>query len=358
MAPRPYFNDKGEVLPLVELMKLEKIDDWTFRSCSKAYEPTGGGNGAYGGFIYSLSAWAAAQTVAEGQILHSVSGNFILGGIPKEHFDIKITKIRDGGSYCTRFTTVSQSKGICFTSICSFKRSETSAIDLQDPHMNIRTHYSSVLSGKSYYDHPEAPSQDSEWFRQIYLPKHPDHYNPLPGLHLRKVDMKAYNEPRHPIDRRQLIFYTLRGRLPEIDKERPSTREANLHAIGHLFASDRNSLHIIPNFNDLGLSASRIASLSHTVTFHVGVDKLFMPNEPAGRNPRSPPTEGPDGEVWSGEADESQRKWFVQEAWSTRSGGGRAFHTSRLWDMETGVHLATTVQDGLVRYREGAELKL
>lgn len=70
MAPRHYFNEKGEVLPLVELMKLEKLDDWTFRSCSKAYAPTGGANGAYGGFVYSLAAWAAARTVAEGLILH------------------------------------------------------------------------------------------------------------------------------------------------------------------------------------------------------------------------------------------------------------------------------------------------
>lgn len=225
--------------------------------------------------------------------------------------------------------------------------------------MNLKSHYASVLAGKSPFDHPEAPSQDSEWFRNVFLPKNPDHYNPLPGLHLRKVDMKAYNDPRHPIDRRQLIFYTLRGRLPpNKDLKRPGTREANLHAIGHLFASDRNSLHIIPNHLGLGMSNSRTASLSHTVTFHVGVDKLFMPDEPVGRNVGSPPTEGPEGEDWNGEADESRRKWFVQESWTTRSGEGRAFHTSRLWDVESGVHLATTVQDGMVRYREGTELKL
>ena len=70
MAPRPYFNENGEVLPLVELMKLERLDDWTFRSCSQAYAPTGGANGAYGGFVYSIAAWAAAHTVEEGLILH------------------------------------------------------------------------------------------------------------------------------------------------------------------------------------------------------------------------------------------------------------------------------------------------
>ena len=78
MVPRPYFNSHKEVLPLVELMKLERIDDWTFRSCSKAYAPTGGANGAYGGFVYSLAAWAAANTVEEGLILHVRTENSFL----------------------------------------------------------------------------------------------------------------------------------------------------------------------------------------------------------------------------------------------------------------------------------------
>lgn len=70
MAPLPYFNSKREVLPLTEYMQLRRLDDWTFESCAKAYEPTGGANGAYGGFIYALSAWAAAQTVKPGLFIH------------------------------------------------------------------------------------------------------------------------------------------------------------------------------------------------------------------------------------------------------------------------------------------------
>lgn len=70
MAPRPYFNEKGEVLSFEELMRLHEIDDRTFKSHAKAYEPTGGANGAYGGFIYALSAWAAAQTVQPALFIH------------------------------------------------------------------------------------------------------------------------------------------------------------------------------------------------------------------------------------------------------------------------------------------------
>ena len=87
MTPKPYFNSKGEVLSLIDYMRLKKISDWTYESTTRPYEPTGGANGAYGGFIYALSAWAAAQTVQPGLIIHSMSGNFILGGIPSENVD-------------------------------------------------------------------------------------------------------------------------------------------------------------------------------------------------------------------------------------------------------------------------------
>lgn len=70
MAPKHYFNDKKEVVTFQELMSLERIDARTFRSRVKAYAPTGGENGAYGGHVYAQSAWAAAQTVPEGMIIH------------------------------------------------------------------------------------------------------------------------------------------------------------------------------------------------------------------------------------------------------------------------------------------------
>lgn len=85
---------------------------------------------------------------------------------------------------------------------------------------------------------------------------------------------------------------------------------------------------------------------------------MLMGDEPRGRNAHSPPTEALAGEDWTGEADERNRKWFVQESWTSRAGGGRGLHHSRLWDPDTGVHIATTLQDGLVRFNEGAEAKL
>lgn len=86
MVVRPYFTEQKQVLPFDKVIELEKIDDWTFRSIVKAYSPTGGENGTYiiypgvdqadtvlgtyGGHVFAQAAWAAAQTVDEGYLIH------------------------------------------------------------------------------------------------------------------------------------------------------------------------------------------------------------------------------------------------------------------------------------------------
>lgn len=219
-------------------------------------------------------------------------------------------------------------------------------------------------------EHPSAPSNDSEWFRETYLPQNPDHYNPIAGLHLRKVDMDKYNVPRPPIDRRQLIFYSLRGSLPLPTAPYPPsaglgvslTRDANLHACAHLYASDRNSLFIIPNHLSLGREYTRMASISHTVIFHVGIKDLVLPPEPCIDHPKADPTLREGGSLSlcnieghaGGDAD--GRKWFLQESWFERAAGGRGLHKSRMWNYETGTLIASTVQDGLIRFRSNTRL--
>jgi hypothetical protein len=101
-----------------------------------------------------------------------------------------------------------------FTCTCSLKREEGSPFDVQD-RVNLKEEYRDVLEGKEDpMQHPPAPSNDSEHFRETYLPAHPEHFNPIGGLHMQKADMTKYNAERNALDRRQLLFYTLRGSLP------------------------------------------------------------------------------------------------------------------------------------------------
>lgn len=260
-----------------------------------------------------------------------------------------------------------------FTATCSFKREEDSPFSAQE-NMNLKEIYHSVLAGKETEPmlHAAAPNQDSKYFLDAYLPAHPDHFNPLPGIHSRKVDMYPYNSSRHPLDRRQLTFYSVRGSLPlpaapfPVPKhEKPTlTREANMHACMHMYASDRNSLFIVPNHLDRPREFTRMATLSHTVIFHVGIRDLVVPPEPRINHPDADPTLWDDGslplcnigetvDAEGSTTDADGRKWFVQESWMTRANAGRALHTSRMWDYERGIHIATTLQDGLVRFKEG-----
>ncbi|KAJ4368389.1 hypothetical protein N0V83_006746 [Neocucurbitaria cava] len=386
MVVRPYFTEDKKVLPFDKVIELERIDDWTFRSIVKAYSPTGGQNGTYGGHVFAQAAWAAAQTVEEGFLIHNITGWFILGGKPDEHYTYRVREVRNGYNYCTRTVTVSQiaAHGDMFTCTCSFKREEASPFDVQDQ-PNLKDIYRDAIAGKENepMQHPNAPSTDSIEFKEEYLPAHPDHFNPVAGLHLRKADMSKFNAHRAAIDRRQLTFYTLRGSLPLPTAPYPPpkstakwsvTREANMHACAHLYASDRNSLFIVPNHLDRARDFTRMASLSHSVIFHVGFRDLVMPPEPRIDHPNADPTfwrddevaplplcnlggdEGNDGQDGRDGRDADGRKWFVQEAWITRATGGRALHTSRLWDWERGVHVATTFQDGLIRFRGGEKL--
>lgn len=140
--------------------------------------------------------------------------------------------------------------------------------------------------------------------------------------------MKPYNNPRHPIDRRQLTLYSPIGTLP------PAPEAANLHACAHLYASDRNSLFIVPKFWEIHDNYTAMASLNHTVVFHGGAELLDMQTE------------------------EEEARWFCQEARAPRVGDGRCLHESRLLDMD-GRHVATTMQDGLLRlgFAEEEELE-
>lgn len=149
-------------------------------------------------------------------------------------------------------------------------------------------------------------------------------YNdPCPGLDTRKVDMKPYNEPLAPLERRQLYYYRVIGEMPS---------DPNLHACVHLYASDRNSLFIVANHLDVADSfqnkdrLAQMASLSHTVVFHVSATDLMMLEE----------------------CNDGERRWYCKEDWTTRAAGGRGMHNSRLVG-PGGIHVAITWQEGMVR---------
>lgn len=69
----PSIDDGNAYTPFVDLVKLEKINEVTFRSIAQPFAPGGQVNPvkrSYGGHVFAQAAWAACQTVAKGLVLH------------------------------------------------------------------------------------------------------------------------------------------------------------------------------------------------------------------------------------------------------------------------------------------------
>ena len=67
-------DDGNQLLPFVELMKLQKTGTTTYKSLTLPYSPGGqlpnAVPRAYGGHVYAQAAWAASQTVDKGFLIY------------------------------------------------------------------------------------------------------------------------------------------------------------------------------------------------------------------------------------------------------------------------------------------------
>ncbi|KIX08235.1 acyl-CoA thioesterase II [Rhinocladiella mackenziei CBS 650.93] len=346
MTPKFQVLKGKKPLSFRHLMALKQIGDNTFESLTPAWPPAPHIR-AFGGHVYAQAMYAASKTVDQGFVVHQMTGYFILPGAIDTPFSYRVRKLRDGGIYCLRSVDVFQeseaaARGTspCFVATISFKRSELASKKwVGFEHQNVskdhlKSTYASVLGGLNPENHPEAPGADALWWEE----EEADAWNrtaaAFPGVETRKVDMTKYNGKIEPgggkegqgaSRYRQLLFYRL------VQDDEPSERkqaatDLNLHAAAHLYASDKNSLFLIPRALGYERVVTTMASLSHTVVFHGLADHLRM-------------VDG-DGES----------KWFVQEAWTSNSGDNRACHNSILWDYDTGRVIGTTIQDGMIRF--------
>ena len=147
----------------------------------------------------------------------------------------------------------------------------------------------------------------------------------FPGLHVTVPDLSAFNARRVPHEKRTLHYYRAAGPLPSWRDD------PNLHAAVHLYASDFVSMFVTVQHLGLDDNYSALASLSHTVVLHVDAEEMAVQTED---------DDDPRGEAVA--------RWFCQEIWTDRAADRRGTHHSRIWD-ERGRHVATTLQDGLLR---------
>ena len=210
-----------------------------------------------------------------------------------------------------------------FTCTCVFKKAETSPLDVQ-ARVNIWEKYRIALGGKKPGDLEECSGMEVPWYWKRQ--RETGENDAFPGLDSRKAPMDEYNQTRHPLDRRQMVFYRSLGTLP---------RDPNMHLCAQLYASDRSSLFIVANAFEIGDVYTGIGSLVHSVIFHTGWETMDFGEDL-----------GPE-----------HSRWFCKEDWTTRKAGGRGVFYSRVWSPE-GMHVATITQDGMVRLPRGSDAQV
>lgn len=279
-----------------------------------------------------------------------MTGTFIRGGRLDVPYEYSVRHLRDGGMYCTRGVDARQGGKICFSALCSFKRNEGLQRDFEHQPPDAQKRFSSILNHKPPHEQGVSPSVDVDWW--IESVARGDFFErEFPGLDVRKTDMREYNQSEvikaHPETYRQLAQYRLKG-SPDADPsatleqihERESNGEYdNLYACAHMYASDKNSLLLIPRA--LGIKQfGEMASLALTVIVHTHGEALRMIDWDAVAASASLGTD----------AKTLPMKWFVQEGWTPRSAENRAVHESFLWSPD-GTLLATSMQDSMLRLR-------
>lgn len=415
--PHPLpFHPGNTYLPFSRLIALESLSstsppsprpdddsphpDDTFLSISPPFAPGGplGTGRSYGGHVLMQAAWAAAQTVEPassaaggagvgdargGFLLHSISGTFLLPGKLDSKFEYRVKIVRNGKGIRVRGVEVFQEsakkggKEMFFIATCSFKLREHSQVSIQqeegDDFLEDDFYgeklYGSVLKGKTdpMRDLEEVPGMDLTFYRKQKMllldddddddeeGKKKKNHDAFPGLQCRKVDMREWNSKRHPMERRQLIFYRMifdREKEGEKEKEEEGMNmNMNMQLCAHLYASDRNSLFIVANLFDLGDLFTNMSSLSHTVIFHAEEGEMGFGSASASsttttttstKRTKSPFHKANNNNDGGG-------RWFCMEVFGSRIHGGRAVHNCRIFNDE-GTHIATCMQDGLIRF--------
>lgn len=282
----------GTVLQeLVSLLALERIEHNLFRGQSQDL----GWGRVFGGQVLGQALSAAAQTVPEGRIVHSMHGYFLRPGLTDKPIVYDVDRIRDGQSFTTRRVVAIQGGQAIFSMSASFQGVED-GFDHADPM-------------------PSAPDPDA-LLSERELASRIAHMIPEP--------LRTQVVAERPIEVRPVV--PMNPLRPTVA---PPTRELWYRTSGPL--EDRPALHqymlaYASDFNFLGTSMQphgvswlspgmQVASLDHAMWFH----RPFRFDD-----------------------------WLLYVIDSPSASGARGFVRGRFFDRQ-GRLVASCAQEGLIR---------
>ncbi|KAK7710580.1 hypothetical protein SLS57_008347 [Botryosphaeria dothidea] len=260
-----------------------------------------------------------------------------------------VLRIRDGKSFLTRSITATQPSSpfphtICFTALISFKVPEppsSAQPSYQDAsHPPPLAHFADILRATHPRDLPvkkyddlaavildasselhRSPSMPGIWWAQL----------PYANRDARGDPDTGHWDPR-PAARRAANVYTVNGNVALSGK----SRSVNLSICVHLFASDRETIFTVAR--QLGVHGRTVtpgavvSSVSHSVVLHEVEDGVVFPDS-----------------VFADGRRKEEERWFCQEVWTDRWADGRVVVHGRVYDVDTGAHVASTMQEGILK---------
>lgn len=282
---------------LIELLDLTAIGKDVFEGSS----PDVSLQRVFGGQVAGQALVAAVRTVPEERPLHSLHAYFLRPGNPRVPIRYEVDRIRDGFSFTTRRVVAKQvaangSDEAIFQLSASFQRVETAFVEHSTP----------MPDGPAPEELPDfadvvAPVADKIG-HFAWIPRPIDRrYRTSPWV----TDQSAADN-----DGEGYVWMRADGQLPD---------DPAIHVCVLTYASDISLLEAGARRAGISFADPEVmpASLDHAMWFH----RPFRADE-----------------------------WFLYSSESPSASGGRALCTGRIWSQD-GTHVATVVQEGLIRRR-------
>ena len=158
--------------PLEHVVKVLRLGapsdyrDHTYLNGESLYFPTGR---VYGGQVIAQSLMAAATTVPEGRLPHSIHGYFIAAGDIHQDLLFDVETLRDGRSFSARRVNVTQAEGAILTAIASFQERGQEGVEFADPMPGDLPDPESLTSARDLM----TPLADKSPFANYYAQRSP-----------------------------------------------------------------------------------------------------------------------------------------------------------------------------------------
>ncbi|MBW3088416.1 thioesterase family protein [Bifidobacterium sp. 82T24] len=162
-------DDQKPLNHLIKVLRLGEPSPYrnhTYIRGESLYFPTGR---VYGGQVIAQSVVAAARTVSEDRLPHSIHAYFIAAGDIRQDVLFDVENLRDGRSFSARRVNATQSKGPILTAIASFQKRGQEGVEFSDPMPSDVPDPESLTSAKELME----PYAQHSQFANYYVTKSP-----------------------------------------------------------------------------------------------------------------------------------------------------------------------------------------